>query len=213
MNAFRTVIKLLWFYAGLLVCTLGYALVIRPGLGVAPWDVFHLGVVGRTGLSLSFVLQATGAVVIGLNWLMGIRPSLGMVLNMLSFGPILQAVLPFVPTPDVLSARWTMLLAGILVTGIGVALYTSADLGTGPRDGMMVGLTRRLGVPVAVIKNGMDVTIAALGWLLGGPLGIGTVVVALGTGPAVQLGLRFVTWLAGVRPFDSFVRPLAFKQS
>lgn len=206
-------IRVAWFYLGLIVVTFGYALVIRAGVGAAPWDIFHLGVGGRTGLPLAMIIQATGAVIILLNLALSIKPTVGMVLNMLSIGPILQTFLAHLAIPQHWFLQWAMLGAGLLVAGFGTALYVSADLGSGPRDGMMIGLTRRLGLPVGVVKNGIDVAVAAAGWALGGPLGLGTVAVALGLGPSVQLGMALVARLADMGPFRSFVRPVSLKRS
>jgi uncharacterized protein len=209
----QTPLRVVWFYLGLLLMAFGYSLVIKPGLGVAPWDILHLGIQGKTGIALGLVIQLSGVAVILLNMALGIKPTVGMLLNMLSFGPILQRVLPLVPQPDSILIRWLMLGAGMMIVGLGTALYVSADLGSGPRDGMMIGLTRKLGVPVAFIKNGMDVTVALTGWWLGGPLGVGTAVVALGLGPCMQLGMAAIARLAAFSPFDGFVRPVSLKRT
>ncbi len=205
-------VRVLWFYVGLTVCALGYALVIKPAVGAAPWDIFHLGIAGRTGVALGLVIQLVGVGIILLDLVLGIKPGPGMFLNMLSVGPMLQFMLPVLPMPASLLGRWLMLGVGILVAGVGTALYVSADLGPGPRDGLMIGLTRKTGLPVAVIKNAMDLVVAISGWLLGGPLGLGTLVVALGLGPAVQFGMYLVRHLATFRPFTTFVRPVALKR-
>lgn len=212
MSTKRYVLQLLWFYLGLAVTVVGFALIIRPGLGAAPWDIFHLGLSQRTGVALMFIVQGTGAAVIALNLLLGIKPSVGMVLNMLCVGPILQWLLRTVPVPEALPLRWLMLLVGILIAGIGTALYVSADIGSGPRDGMMIGLTRKLGRPVGLIKNVIDIAVAAAGWWLGGPLGLGTVVVALGLGPAVQLGVWLTVRLESTAPFTGFVKPISLQK-
>ncbi len=212
MPPLRYLVSLLWFYLGLAICVLGYALVIRPGLGAAPWDIFHLGVAGQLGISLGYIVQGTGAAIIGLNLLLGIKPSVGTVLNMLSMGPVLQWLLTVLPAPDFVPARWLMFFSGILLAGLGTALYVSAGLGSGPRDGMMIGLTRKLGLPVGVIKNGIDLTVALAGWWLGGPLGLGTVVVALTLGPSVQLGVWLTARLADYPPFDRFVQPVTLQK-
>lgn len=204
--------QVLWFYLGLLVVVCGYALVIRAGVGAAPWDIFHLGVERQTGVQLRFVVQLTGVAIILLNMALGIRPTVGMVLNMLSVGPFLQFLRPLIAQPSTPVGQWAMLLAGIFVAGLGTALYVSADMGSGPRDGMMIGLTRKLGVPVGVVKNGMDIVVALVGWRLGGPLGLGTVVVALTLGPSVQFGMAVVARLATYSPFSSFVRPVVLKR-
>lgn len=206
-------LRLLWYYLGLVVVSSGYALVIKPGLGAAPWDIFHLGVNGRVGIPLALTVQLTGLIIILLDWSLAIRPSVGMILNMLSVGPILSSILSLLPLPTTPAGKWLMLLFGILVVGIGTALYISADMGPGPRDGLMVGLTRRLGLPVAVIKNGIDLTVALAGWWLGGPLGLGTVVVALTIGPSIQFGMGLVVRLSTYKPFSGFVRPVSLKRT
>jgi len=205
-------VRILWFYVGLAVCSLGIALVIKPAVGAAPWDIFHLGVSARIGVAFSLVVQLTGVAIILLDLALGIKPGPGMFLNMLSVGPMVSLMLTLLPTPQALVSRWLMLALGILLSGIGTALYVSADLGPGPRDGFMIGLTRKTGLPVAVIKNAMDLVVALSGWLLGGPLGAGTLVVALGLGPAVQFGMYLVRRLAAYKPFTSFVRPVALKR-
>jgi len=210
---FRFALRLLWYYAGLVVTCLGYALVIRPGLGAGPWDILHLGLSGRTGLPLGLVIQSLGAVIIALDWALGMRPNLGMVLNMLSFGPILQYLLARVPAPETTAGLWLMLAAGILVSGVGTAFYASADLGAGPRDSLMIGLTRKVRLPVAVVKNGLDLAVSLIGWRLGGPLGAGTVAVGLGVGPAVQLGFYLAGRLARLGPLDGIVRPVALRSA
>lgn len=208
----RWLVGLLWFYVGLCTVVLGYALVITPALGAAPWDIFHLGLSRQTGLPLFLVLQMTGAVLILLNLALGIRPTVGMVLNMISVGPILQFYLSFMSTPESVVARIAMFVAGIFLAGLGTALYVSAGIGSGPRDGMMIGLTRRIGLPVSIVKNVIDVTVASGGWLLGGPLGVGTVVVALGLGPSIQIGMALVARLSTLSPFSTFVYPVSLKQ-
>ncbi|HYF91297.1 MAG TPA: hypothetical protein VD969_03520 [Symbiobacteriaceae bacterium] len=206
-------LRLLWFYLGLVTTCAGIAMVIKPGIGAAPWDIFHLGVAGRSGIPLSLVIQLIGVMIILLDWSLKIRPSIGMVLNMLSVGPILSSILNLLEVPQTLPGRWLMLAAGVLVFGFGTAMYISADMGPGPRDGLMVGLTRRFGLPVAVIKNGIDVTVALVGWALGGPLGLGTVIVALSIGPSVQFGMSLIARMARLRPFAGFVRPVSLKRS
>jgi uncharacterized membrane protein YczE len=206
-------LKLLWFYLGLAVMGGGMAMFVRSGLGAAPWDVFHLGVVSRTALGLGLVSELAGLVIILINWLMGIKPTLGTVLNMLTFGPIMQVEIGLLPRPEALLFRWLMLLVGIFLMGFGTGLYVSADLGSGPRDGLMIGLTRRLGVSVGMVKNTMDICIAVLGWWLGGPLGLGTAAVALGQGPAVQIGLNLVARMANLSWLAGFIRPVQLNRS
>jgi len=205
--------KVLWFYLGMIVTSLGYSLNITAGVGAGPWDVFHLGSQTTLGIPLFLVVQGVGVALILVNMALGIRPTLGMFLNMASMGPIMQVSLQLLRTPEHLVSRWIMLACGTLIAGLGTALYASADLGTGPRDGMMIGLTRTLNLPVGIVKNGIDALVATGGWLLGGPLGLGTVAVALTLGHSMALGMRAVRMLATISPFDQFVKPVSLKRT
>lgn len=200
-----TLSRLLSFVFGLTVMCFGYAMLIKPGLGASPWDVLHLGVALHLPLSLSLVIFITSVLVLLVNLLLSIYPSVGMVLNILLLGPLMQFALDLVPTPTSMVGRLIMVAAGVLIAGLGVALYTSADLGSGPRDGMMLGLAKTLGRPVGIVKNGIDILLCIAGWALGGPLGIGTVIAALLTGPSVQLGYAVVRRLTRVPLMESFL--------
>lgn len=212
-RAVRLFVSILWFYVGLAITVLGYALVVKPGLGASPWDIFHLGAAARTGWAIAVVINLTGLLIVLFNWLMGIPPTLGMLLNMLSVGPFMQIWLSVLPTPTGLPARWVTVILGILISGLGTGLYVSAGIGSGPRDGMMIGLAKRLGKPVGMIKNGIDITVALAGWLLGGPIGLATVAVALGLGPAMQMGISAVNRLAGLAAFSTFIKPVPVRRA
>lgn len=200
-----TLSRLLSFAFGMLVMCFGYAMLIKPGLGAAPWDVLHLGVSLHLPFALSLVIFIASVLVLLFNLLLSIYPSIGMVLNILLLGPLMQFALSHVPTPETLVGKFLMVAAGVLVAGLGIALYTSADLGSGPRDGMMLGLAKKLGRPVGIVKNGIDILLCLFGWLLGGPLGVGTVIAALLTGPAVQLGYAIVRRLTRVPMMETFL--------
>lgn len=200
-----TLSRLLSFAFGMLVMCFGYAMLIKPGLGAAPWDVLHLGVALHLPFALSLVLLIASVLVMLFNLLLSIYPSVGMVLNILLLGPLMQFTLNVVPTPRSIVARFIMVAAGILIAGLGIALYTSADLGSGPRDGMMLGLAKKLGRPVGIVKNGIDILLCLFGWWLGGPLGVGTVLAALLTGPAVQLGYAVVRRLVCLPAMETFL--------
>lgn len=196
-----------WFYVGLGMLSWGVALMIGAGLGAGPWDIFHIGVTRQLPLSLGLAVQLTGVAIIGINWLIGIRPTLGMVLNMASGGPLIQLFLGWLPAPSGPAAAWAMLGLGVLVAGVGTAFYASADLGAGPRDGMMLGLSQRLGLSVGLVKNGMDFTVTVLGWLMGGPVGAGTLAIMVAYGWSVQLGLIVMRRLGRLPVLERFVRP------
>jgi uncharacterized membrane protein YczE len=200
-----TLPRLLTFGLGMIVMAFGYALLIKPGLGAAPWDVFHLGLEKHLPLPLGTIILIASLLVLLCNLFVAIYPSVGMVLNILVLGPLMQFALAALPTPTGILARILMAGTGILVAGIGIALYISAGLGSGPRDGMMLGLSVRLKLRVGLTKNGIDLIVCLIGWWLGGPLGVGTVLAALLTGPAVQLGDYLVRRLASVPAMETFL--------
>ncbi|HEY3316001.1 MAG TPA: hypothetical protein VGL40_12085 [Bacillota bacterium] len=204
----KAALRLIWFYLSIVTFAAGATLCIQSGLGASPWDVFHVGVSGRIHVPLAIIFQATGLVVILIDTALGVPPTFGTVLNILTVGPVVQFLLRAVPDPVSLPARAASLLAGVLLYGVGTALYISSGLGIGPRDGLMVGLTRKSGLPVGLIRNGVDLTVSLAGWRLGGPLGLGTLVSAILVGPTVQLSLAVIARLARRRPFSFFISPV-----
>lgn len=167
----------------------GIGLMAAAGLGLGPWDVLHQGIGDRTGLSLGVVNIVVGALVL-LLWLpLRQRAGLGTVLNVVTIGVAVDLTLWAVPEVEHLAARWALMLAGVLGMALGSGLYIGAGLGPGPRDGLMTGLADR-GHTIRSVRTGLELTVLALGWLLGGTVGVGTVVQALVIGPLVQLALE-----------------------
>jgi uncharacterized membrane protein YczE len=183
---------------GLVLFGVGIALMVRADLGLAPWDVLHQGVAERTGIAIGSVTILTGAVVL-LLWIpIRERPGVGTVLNVLVIGLVVDATLALVAAPTELWQRVAFLATGIFVFGPGSGLYIGAGLGPGPRDGLMTGLARR-GRSVRVVRTGIELTALAVGALLGGRVGIGTVAFALTVGPNVHWFLARMT-LPEARP-------------
>lgn len=177
---------------GLVICGWGIALLVTADLGLGPWDVLHQGLADRTGISIGRVTILVGFVVL-LAWLpLRERPGLGTVCNVLLIGLVLDGALGVLETPDSLAARSLMMLAGPVLFGIGSGFYLGAGLGAGPRDGIMTGLARR-GLPIAGVRTVMEVSALVAGWLLGGTVGVGTVVFAFGVGPVVHVALPRLT--------------------
>jgi uncharacterized membrane protein YczE len=170
---------------GLGLFGIGISLIIDARIGVPPWDVFHQGVAERVDRSIGTVIIATGAALM-LLWIpLRQKPGIGTVLNAIEIGLVANVALNLLPQPDTLAARVPMMLAGVLVTGIGSAVYIGSGLGPGPRDGIMTGLAAR-GVPLRIARTGIEFTVLIVGWLLGGQVGAGTITFAVCIGPLVQ---------------------------
>ncbi|HEY9411715.1 MAG TPA: hypothetical protein VIP77_19205 [Jiangellaceae bacterium] len=178
--------RLVQLYAGLVLYGLSLGLMVEAGLGLDPWDVFHQGVSERTPLSIGMVTILVGALVL-LAWIpLRQRPGVGTVSNIVVIGLVMDAALALLPTPDLLLVRIAFMVAGVGLNGVATAAYIGARLGPGPRDGLMTGLVRRTGRSVRLIRTSIEVTVLAAGWLLGGTVGVGTVLYALAIGPLVH---------------------------
>lgn len=171
---------------GLVLYGVSLALMVRGDLGVAPWDVLHLGIAGHVGLNLGVVLVGTSFVVL-LLWIpLREKPGIGTVANALLIGPSADATLLVVDRPDALATRVALMLGGVVLCALATAMYIGAQFGRGPRDGLMTGLVRRTGLSIRLVRTSLEVTVVVLGLLLGGPLGLGTVLFALAIGPLTQ---------------------------
>jgi len=184
----RPVRRLTQLYAGLTLYGVSMALMIRSDLGLDPWDVFHQGLARQTGLSFGTVTIAVGALVL-LLWIpLRQRPGLGTVSNVVVIGLVVDATLALLPAGGGLPVRIGLLVVGIVANGAATGLYLGAALGPGPRDGLMTGyVARRPGRSIRLVRTVIEVSVLALGWLLGGTVGAGTVAYALSIGPLAQL--------------------------
>ena len=170
---------------GLTLCGVGIALMVAADLGLGPWDVLHQGVSEQVGIPIGTVGILVGFVVL-LAWLpMRQRMGIGTVVNVLWIGVTIDLVLLVLDTPDATALRWVYLAVGAFLFGPGSGFYIGAGLGPGPRDGLMTGIARR-GYTVRNVRTGIELTVLAIGWLLGGSVGIGTVLFALTIGPNVH---------------------------
>jgi uncharacterized membrane protein YczE len=177
---------------GLALFGTGIALIIRGDLGLAPWDVFHQGVSNQTGVGIGTVIILTGAALL-LLWIpLRERPGIGTVLNAVEIGLVVGLVLPHLPEPDHLVARFALMSSGIVLIALGSGLYIGSGLGPGPRDGLMTGLARK-GLSIRAARTGIELTVMLIGIILGGSIGIGTAAFAFGIGPLVQLFLPRLT--------------------
>jgi uncharacterized membrane protein YczE len=172
---------------GLVLYGFGLALMLRAAIGVAPWDVLSQGVSRVTGMPFGLATNLIGVVVL-LFWIpIRQRPGVGTVLNVLLIGPSAQLGLWLLPEFESLWVRIPVFAGGLLLVAIATGLYIGANHGPGPRDGLMTGIHRRSGWPIWVVRTAIEVTVLAIGWLLGGNVGVGTLAFALLIGPLVNL--------------------------
>ncbi|MGJ7439624.1 YczE/YyaS/YitT family protein [Aquipuribacter sp. MA13-6] len=185
--------RLAQLLVGLVLYGATMALMVRSGLGLNPWDVLHEGLSGLTGLTFGTVTVLVGAVVL-LAWIaLRQRPGIGTVANVVVIGVAVDVTLWLLPEPEHLAVRIAFLLSGIVGNGIAGGLYIGAGLGPGPRDGLMTGLVRVTGRSTRLVRTSIELSVLAVGWLIGGTVGLGTVLYALAIGPVVQLALGWFT--------------------
>ncbi|MDZ4264882.1 MAG: hypothetical protein U1D00_04130 [Mycobacterium sp.] len=166
------------------------AMMVRAGLGLDPWDVFHQGLALRTGMTIGLASAVVGVAVL-LAWIpLRNRPGIGTVANVVVIAVTVDVALWLIPAPASMTVRVSMMLAAVVLNAFSTVLYIGAGLGPGPRDGLMTGLVVRSGRSVRLVRTAIEATVLSAGWLLGGTVGIGTVVYAFGIGPLVQLFVR-----------------------
>jgi uncharacterized protein len=184
----KLLVKWMIYFAGLLIMSLGIVLMIKANLGAAPWDVLHIGLFKQLGLTIGTWSIIVGLLILTLSSIMlKALPQLGAFLNMLSVGLFIDMfmAIPFLVTPDILVGKVLMLLIGIIVTGYGIGIYISSRCGAGPRDSLMIALTEKTGMKVQYIRGIMEIIVLTIGWLLGGPVFIGTVIFSFTIGIVV----------------------------
>lgn len=189
LRAGRLARRLPQLLVGLTLYGVTLVLLIRARLGNAPWDVLHQGLAIHLPFTIGEVLIGVSAVVLVLWIPLRELPGLGTVLNAVLVGVVADATLAVVGTPDAWWERGLMVVLGVLGNAVATALYIGSQLGPGARDGLMTGLHRRTGVSIRVVRLGLEVSVVVIGFLLGGTLGVGTVLYALAIGPLVQLML------------------------
>lgn len=179
-------------FGGLVLYGTSMAMQIRGTLGLNPWDVLHEGLTAQTPLSFGVITAVTGVVVL-LLWIpLRQRPGVGTVGNVVVIAVAVDLALALIPEATSLPGRIALMVGGIVLNGVATAAYVGARLGPGPRDGLMTGLAARTGWSLRMVRTGIEVTVLALGWLLGGTAGVGTVLYALAIGPLTQAFLPFL---------------------
>lgn len=189
--------RLSQLFFGLALYGLSIALIVRADLGLDPWDVLTQGVferfAGPAGLSFGLVVNLIGMAVL-LLWIpLRQRPGVGTVANVLVIGMVANLGLDWLPTDQGLPVRSVFLISGVVLNGVASGAYIGAGLGPGPRDGLMTGLVARTGWSVKRVRTAIELLVVAVGWVLGGSVGLGTVIYALAIGPLIHLFLPMFT--------------------
>jgi uncharacterized membrane protein YczE len=189
-------VRLAQLYAGLVLYGISSSLLVLANLGLDPWDVFHQGLSRTFGLAIGTWAIIVGVVVL-LFWIpLRQRPGIGTVSNVILVGLTMDVVLGHVHAPHAIAARIACLVFGVFLNGVATGAYIGAGLGPGPRDGLMTGLAAR-GHSIRVVRTALEVTVLVIGWLLGGTVGVGTLVYALSIGPLAHV---FIPLFARGRP-------------
>ncbi|MFL6109152.1 MAG: YczE/YyaS/YitT family protein [Marmoricola sp.] len=203
LGAGRLTRRLTQLLGGLVLYGLTIAMLIRGTLGNAPWDVLHQGLAEHLPVDIGGALIIVSALVL-LLWIpLRELPGLGTIANAILIGVASDVFLALISAPDALAARIALTLAGVGLNGLATALYIGSQFGPGPRDGLMTGLHRRTGLSIRLVRTCMEVTVVAVGFLLGGTVGLGTLLYALAIGPMVQLFLPYaIVELPDAAPVD-----------
>ena len=184
--------RLAQLLVGLLLYGFSEALMLAPAVGVDPWDVLHTGLARLTGIPVGTVLIIVGAIVL-VFWIpLRQRPGLGTVANIVIIGAVVDVAFDLAPIPHAFWLRWVVFLAGVVLNAVATGFYIGAGLGPGPRDGLTTGMAGR-GHSVRVVRTSIELSVLALGWILGGNVGAGTVVYALAIGPLVHYTIPLFT--------------------
>lgn len=189
--------SLFWLALGLFLFGLGETFLIAANAGVSPWTVLAQGISQTFDISIGVSTFVVSLAILVLWIPLRQRLGVGTVLNVLIISATIEFLLPLIPTPDEYAVKLIQAGVGTLLVGLGSGIYLVANLGAGPRDGLMTGLQRLCGLPIAAVRGGLEVTVIACGWMLGGTVGVGTVLFAIGIGPAVSAGLFLTAYCSG----------------
>ena len=177
---------------GLVLFGLGEGLLIVSAAWASPWSVLAQGIFLNVGYSIGIVTIVISIIVLILWIPLSQKPGIGTILNALIIGLMIDVCITFVPTPENYVSQLMLALLAVLIVGLGGGIYLVANLGAGPRDGLMIGLQKKTNLPIAAVRATLEITVMSIGWYLGGTVGVGTLLFAFGIGPAVALSLYIV---------------------
>jgi uncharacterized membrane protein YczE len=193
-------LRFIYTTVGIAIFAGGILFSVKAGLGVNPWTVFHMGLARHVGLTQGQVTQIFGLIIIAVSYALGIRPHVATIMNMIMVGGFFDLLnaMNVLPAAQGLYQGILYIVISIALAAFGGAMYMSGGLGAGPRDSLMLALTTRTGQPVGRIRTAIEVTVLVVGWILGGPVGVGTVILSVTSGPAVQMCFDFMRHLTGI---------------
>ena len=177
---------------GLILFGLGEGLLVVSSTGASPWTVLAQGISLNIGLSIGTITLVLSIAVLFLWIFLNQKPGIGTILNALIIALMIDLCIKFVPTPENFMTQISLAIIAVITVGLGGGIYLVANLGPGPRDGLMVGLQQKTNLPIALVRVSIEITVVSIGWYLGGVVGVGTLLFAFGIGPAVAFGL-FIT--------------------
>jgi uncharacterized protein len=174
---------------GLAVYGLAVALMIRAGLGLGPWDAFHVGLHVLTGMSVGVASIVVGLMIVVGSYFIGVRAGAGTLANMVLIGVFIDLIMPMISPADGLVLGLVYFMTGVVLCALATGMYIAAGLGKGPRDGLMLGISQRMSWRVGRVRTGIEIFVLLAGWAMGGMIGLGTILFAAAIGPATQWGL------------------------
>jgi len=192
LNLKPKIITFFFLCFGLTLFGVGEGLLLVSAAGASPWSVFAQGIHLSVGLSVGAITIIISILVLLLWVPLSQKPGMGTILNALIIGIMIDICIKFVPTPEDFISQIFLAVAAVLVVGLGGGIYLVANLGAGPRDGLMIGLQKKTNFPIAAVRATLEITVMSIGWYLGGTVGVGTLLFAFGIGPAVALSLFIV---------------------
>ena len=180
---------LIYLCLGLIFFGFGEGLLIISGIGASPWNVLHQGIAVSLGFSIGSIAFLVSFLVLLLWYFLDQKIGMGTIINFIIIAIMIDVTIYYFDKPNEFFTQLLMVSFGIAIVGFGTAMYLIANLGAGPRDGLMTGLQKKTNAPIVVVRTSIEITVVLVGWFLGGVAGVGTLFYALGIGPAVALGL------------------------
>lgn len=186
------ILTIFFLVFGLILFGAGEGLLIVSTTGAAPWTVLAEGIAINVNKSIGFVTFFISLIVLFFWIFLKVKPGVGTLFNIFIVAIMLDVSIAFFPTPILYYNKLLFAILGVFITGLGTGMYLIANLGPGPRDGLMTGLTRKTNLPIALVRATIEISVVTVGWYLGGTVGVGTLLFAFGIGPSVVLGMYIV---------------------